>query len=172
MASRFSLPPKRWGSIPRLCVNSPGRAWTPPHPRAARRCDISPARIARCPQEVSHFRAAVIENPRAPVGMLAQARIVVLVKVRAVEERQAVGVGGKVRRHPVQDHADPVLVAVIDEIHEVFRSAVAAGGREVAHGLITPRFIQRMLHHRQQFDVRKALLRRRSPPVVRPVRDR
>ncbi len=90
--------------------------------------------------------------------MLAQARVCMLVKVRAVEIRQAMGIGGKVRRHPIQDHADPVLVAVIDEIHEVLRRAVAAGRREVTDGLIAPGFIQRMLHDGQQLDVREAHL--------------
>ncbi len=88
--------------------------------------------------------------------MLAQARILVLVKVRAVEKRQAVGVGREMRRYPVQDHADPVLVQVIHEVHEIFRRAVPAGGREIARRLVAPRFIEWMLHHRQQLHVREA----------------
>ena len=36
-------------------------------------------------------------------------RIGVLVEVRAVEFRQAVRVRREMRRHPVQNHADPVL---------------------------------------------------------------
>ena len=62
------------------------------------------------------------------------------------------------RRHPIQNHADPALVQVIDEVHEIFRRAVAAGGREIPRGLVAPGFIQRMLHHRHQFHMRKAHL--------------
>ena len=57
--------------------------------------------------------------------MLALARIGVLVERGAVEVRQAVRVLGKVRRHPVDDHADARLVAAIDEVHEVLRRAEA-----------------------------------------------
>ena len=68
------------------------------------------------------------------------------------------GISGKVGRHPIQDHADAVLVTVIDKIHEVLGRAVAAGGREVTDGLIPPGFIQRMLHDGQQLEVREAHL--------------
>ncbi len=53
--------------------------------------------------------------------MLAQARVFVLVERGAVEAGQGVGVAGKVRRHPVEDHADALLVQVVDEIAEVVR---------------------------------------------------
>ena len=39
--------------------------------------------------------------------MHAEARIFVLVEVRAVEVNEAVLVGGEVRRRPVEDHAEP-----------------------------------------------------------------
>ena len=48
---------------------------------------------------------------RAPVAVLALARIGVLVEGRAVELPQAVAVAGEMGRHPVEDHADAVLVA-------------------------------------------------------------
>ena len=60
------------------------------------------------------------------------------------------------RRHPVEDHADAVLVQVIDEVHEILRRAVASGRREVAGRLVAPRAVERMLHDRQQLDVREA----------------
>ena len=53
--------------------------------------------------------------------MVALARVGVLVQVRAVEEAQPVRVPGEVRRHPVEHHADAVLVQHIDEMHEVLR---------------------------------------------------
>ena len=51
--------------------------------------------------------------------MLAAARIGVFIQGRAVETRQAVGILGKVGRYPVQQYADPVLMAHIHEIAKV-----------------------------------------------------
>ena len=60
------------------------------------------------------------------------------VKRGAVELPQAVAVAGEMGRHPVQNHADVVLVADIDEIHEILGRAVAAGDGVVADGLVAP----------------------------------
>ena len=46
----------------------------------------------------------------------------------------------------------------VDEVAEVVRRAEAAGRREEADHLIAPRAGERMLHHRQQLDVRVAHL--------------
>ena len=81
-----------------------------------------------------------------------------LVERRAVELPQAVAVAGEMGRHPVQHHADAVLVAEVDEVHEILRRAVAAGGRVVAHRLVAPTGRERMLADRQQLDVRVAHL--------------
>ena len=62
------------------------------------------------------------------------------------------------RGHPVEDHADAVLVQVVDQIHEVLRRAVARGRREIAGRLISPGTEERMLHHRKEFDVGEAHL--------------
>ena len=53
-------------------------------------------------------------------------------------------------------HAEAGLMAAVDEIHEVLRRAEARSGRVVADHLIAPRTGERMLHHRQQFQVRVA----------------
>ena len=50
----------------------------------------------------------IVEDQRAPVGVLAQARVGVLVEVGAVEVAQAVRVFGEVGGHPVEEHADAV----------------------------------------------------------------
>ena len=105
-----------------------------------------------------HFVAAVVEDQRAPVGMLAQARIGVLVEMRAVELGQAVGVVGEVGRRPIENHAQALLMAAIHEVHEVGGRAVAAGGGEIADGLVAPGAVEGMLHDGQQLDVREAHL--------------
>ena len=51
-------------------------------------------------QERPHFIAAEVEDQRAPVAVLAQARIFVLIQRRAVEKREPMRVFGKVRRAP------------------------------------------------------------------------
>jgi hypothetical protein len=63
-----------------------------------------------------------------------------------------------VRRHPVEEHADPALVQSVDEILEVVRRAEAARRREVAGHLIAPRGIVGVLHDRQELDVGEAHL--------------
>ena len=85
--------------------------------------------------------------------MEALARIGVLVKMRAVEIGQSVFVGREVRRHPVEDDADAVLVQVVDQVHEVLRRAEARSGSEVAGGLVSPGAVEGMLHHGQELDV-------------------
>ena len=86
------------------------------------------------------------------------ARVGVFVEMRAVEVGQAVPVGREVRRHPVENHADAVLVQVVDQVHEILRRAVARRGSEVAGGLVSPGTVERMLHDRQELDVGEAHL--------------
>jgi len=109
-------------------------------------------------QEVAHLIAGVVEDVRAPVRVLALARVGVLVEVRAVEIAQGVPVFGEVGRHPVEDDADAVLMALVNQVHQVVRRPVAAGGGEVAGHLVAPRHIERVLGDGHQLDVRVAHL--------------
>ncbi len=52
----------------------------------------------------------------------------------------------------------PLRMALVDERTEVVGRAVAARRREVPGDLIAPRPLERMLHHRQQLDVREPVL--------------
>ena len=72
-------------------------------------------------QEVADLVAAVVEDLGAPFAVFAQARIRMLVQRRSVEAGQAVGIAGKMPRHPVEDHAEPCPMARVDERHEVVR---------------------------------------------------
>ena len=107
-------------------------------------------------QEVLHLVAAVVEDLRAPVAVLAQARVGVFVQRRAVELGETMRVLRKMRGHPVEDHADAGLVALVDEGHEFLRRAVARSRRVVAHHLVAPRAIERMLGDAHELDVRVA----------------
>ena len=107
-------------------------------------------------EEVPHLGAPEVEDERAPVGMRAAPRVGVLVEVRPVEAGERPVVAREVRGHPVEDHADAALVEPVDEVAEVVGRAEARGGRVVAGHLVAPRARERMLHHRQQLDVREA----------------
>ena len=72
-------------------------------------------------EEVPHLVARVVEDERAPVRMLAEPRVEVLVEGRAVEPSERPLVAREVRGHPVDDHADAALVQVVDEPAEVVR---------------------------------------------------
>jgi hypothetical protein len=51
--------------------------------------------------------------------MLALARVGVLVEMGAVEPGERMRVLREVAGHPVEDHADAVGVALVDEFHQV-----------------------------------------------------
>ena len=107
-------------------------------------------------QIVLDFVAAVVVDQRAPIGMRALARIGVFVEMRAVEHAEAMGVAREMRGSPVEKDAEAGLMAAVDEFHELGGRAVAAGGGEVAEGLIAPGAVVGMLHDGEQLDVRVA----------------
>ena len=67
-------------------------------------------------EEVLHLRAAEVEHVRAPVRLVAAARVGVLVQRLAVEACERERVAREVGRHPVEDHADARLVQPVDEV--------------------------------------------------------
>ena len=122
------------------------------HPQAVDVVLVEPEERVR-KEEVRHLPASVVEDQRPPVAVFPHARVGVLVEVGPVEPRQPVGVAGEVRRHPVDDHSDPFPVAPIDELHELVRGAVSGRRGEVPEHLVSPRTVERMFRHREEFDV-------------------
>ena len=117
-------------------------------------------------QEAADLGAPVVEDERAPVAVLALPRIGMLEERGAVEPGEPVGVLGEVARHPVEDDADVVLMARVDERLEVRGRPEAARRREEARDLVAPRRRVGMLHDRQELDVRVAhVLDVRDEPV-------
>jgi hypothetical protein len=88
--------------------------------------------------------------------VLALPGVGMFVQRRAVEPREAVLVLRKMTRHPVEDDAQARAMAGVHEQLEVLRRPEAAGRREESEHLIAPRPGERMLHDRQQLDVREA----------------
>ena len=72
-----------------------------------------------------HFGAAQVVDQRVPILVETFQRVGIFVQRGAVKLRQAVGIRGKVRRHPIEDHADIGLMQCIDEIGEILRRAKA-----------------------------------------------
>ena len=110
--------------------------------------------------------------------MRAAARVLVLVQRGAVEPAERELVAREVRRHPVQDHADPGLVERVDERPEVVGLAHRRDrGVEAGH-LIAPGAGERVVHDRHELDVREAelvgvgdeLLRELLPAEAQPPR--
>src|SRR5262245_3767290 len=97
-------------------------------------------------QEVRDLAATIVEYERAPVGMLALARVGVLIEVRAVEVGKSVRITREVRWHPVENDPHAAPVEIVHEGHEIPRATEATRGREIADGLIAPRAVKRMLH--------------------------
>ena len=91
-------------------------------------------------EEVAHLRAAVVEDQRAPVGVLAEPRVVVLVQRGAVEAAQREVVLRESAPAPSRgSRRCPRWWQRVDEEAEVVRRAVARRRREVADDLIAPR---------------------------------
>ena len=105
-------------------------------------------------EKIAHLVAAVIEDERAPILVLALARIHVLVKIGAIELGQRVRILRKMRRHPVHDHADTGLMTFVDEMAEIIGRTEPAGRCVIMCDLIPPGTLERMLGNRQQFNVR------------------
>ena len=107
-------------------------------------------------EEIPNLVPPVVEDERAPVWMRASAWILVLVEGGAVEAGEREVVAREVRGHPVEDHAEAVLMEPVDEGTEVVRRTEPRRRREVPGDLVAPRSAEWMLHHRHQLDVREA----------------
>ena len=112
----------------------------------------------RTDEELPHLLAAVIEDQRVPVRVVPLPRVGVLVQAGPVEPGQAVGVGGEVGRHPVDDDPQPPPVQFVHEVHEVVRGPEPAGRGEVAGRLVAPTAVERVLGDRHQLHVGEAVL--------------
>ena len=104
-------------------------------------------------EEGLDFRPAVVEIHRVPFLVFCQHGVARFIARFAIEMAQAVGVAAKMPRYPVEDDADAVAVAEVDEVHEVFRAAIAAGRREIPRPLVAPGTIEGIFAQRHELDV-------------------
>jgi hypothetical protein len=130
-------------------------------------------------QEVPDLVAPVVEHQRAPVPVLTQAGVGVLVQRRAVEARQRPVVLGEVPGDPVDEDPDARLVQPVNQIAEIVGRPVPCRRRVEPRHLITPGAGERVLRNREELDVGEAevgevlrqslgrlAVRQRPPPAV------
>ncbi len=106
-------------------------------------------------QKTLDLVTSVVEHESVPVRLLGLSRIGVLIKMRAVEITESGFVLRKMRGNPIQDDADPVLMKVVDQIHEIGWRAEPARRSKVTDYLISPRTIEGMFHNGHKLDMRK-----------------
>ncbi len=76
-----------------------------------------------------------------------------LVERRAIEIGEAEFVGREMRRHPVEDDAEPGFVGGIDQPRKTGRIAEARRGGKETRGLVAPARIEGMLGDGQEFEM-------------------
>ncbi len=159
MASRFSRPPKRLGThSPSLAaVVAVEHGGHRIHAQAVDAESLDPVqRVAH--KVVADLGAAIVVDQRVPVLMEALARVGVFVEVACRRTGQAVRVGWEMRRHPVEDHAQPGVVGRVGEGAEILRRAEARRRRVQPGGLVAPGAVEGVLLDRHQLDVGEAEL--------------
>src|SRR5438552_2683462 len=122
------------------------------HPQAVDVKLVEPEERIR-DEKIADFISSEVKNERAPIRLLALARVHVLVKIGAIEFGQTMRVFREMRRHPIHDHANTSLMTAVDKMAELVRFSEATGGRIIVCYLITPGTFEGMLRHWHQFDV-------------------
>ena len=89
-------------------------------------------------QKATHLRFAEIVDERVPIAVYALARIGVLVERGAIEPREPMCVGRKMRWDPIEQYAESRRVTALDETTKAGGIAVTRSGCVQADGLVTP----------------------------------
>ena len=106
-------------------------------------------------QEIPHLTTTEVVDQRVPIRVVALARILVLVERAAIETGEPMRVSREMRRHPIEQHTKPHRMGSRHEATQRRRIAMTRGRRIKTDGLIAPRAVERMLGHRQEFEVRE-----------------
>ena len=89
-------------------------------------------------EEIRHLGAPPVVDEGIPILVKALARVGVFVKVCAIETRQPVRIGRKMRRNPIHNHANARRVATLHQPHQSIQRTKARGRRIQANRLIAP----------------------------------
>ena len=107
-------------------------------------------------QEVADLVPPVVEHQGAPVRVLAQARVGVLIQRRAVKAGQRPVVLGEVPGDPVDQDPDARLVQPVDQVAEIIGRPEPGRRRVVPRHLVPPGAGERVLGDREELDVGEA----------------
>ena len=72
-------------------------------------------------QEITNFITPVIKDQCSPIGMKTLPRVFMLIETCTVELCQPMSILGEVRRDPIDQHPNPGLMTVVDEITKIIR---------------------------------------------------
>ena len=104
-------------------------------------------------QEAGDLISAVVEDIGAPLLVLADPPVLILIAAGAVKAAQTVRVLGEVSRYPVEDNADALLVSAVNKIHQILRLAVTGGSGIVAGHLVAPAAVEGEFGEGHKLDV-------------------
>ena len=103
-------------------------------------------------QEIANLRTFEIEV-QAPIRLVERLpRIVRLIEPCAVESAQSVQISAEMRRIPVKNHSDPLLMKCIDKVPEVLAAPITGGRCKERFRLRTHRLILGIFKKREQLD--------------------
>ena len=105
-------------------------------------------------QKVSDFILPIIKYLGSPVRMLPLLRVGIFISRGTVKVGQSMDISGKMSRNPVQDHANLILMKVIDHPCKIFRRSITGSRCEIARHLISPGAIKRVFRNPHQFNMR------------------
>ena len=104
-------------------------------------------------QEGLYLRSSHVKASCSPSVMLHAVASLIFVKRTSVEFEKTVTVLREMRRHPIENHSDTRFMEAVDEVHEILGISEPRGRGEISAYLISPRSVERMLHHRQELNV-------------------
>src|SRR5678815_3956977 len=116
---------------------------------------VEPEQSARH-QEAAYFIPTVVKDVGLPVRMKPLSRICMLKQMGAVEIGESVRIRREVRRYPVENDSDSLLVQKVHQVHEVLRRTVARGWSKISRRLISPGSKEGMFHDGKQLDMGKS----------------
>ena len=76
-------------------------------------------------KEVGNLGTSKVKYKCAPVRMLSQPRVLMLIQTASVKSCKSKCILREVCRYPVKDNANTLVMHIIHEIHEILRSPVS-----------------------------------------------
>ena len=104
-------------------------------------------------QEVLDLILSVIKDFGSPVRMLSFARVCIFISCSTIELCQSMRIFWKMRRYPVKNHANLVLMAFVDQMCKILRCSITGSRCIISRYLISPGTIVWILGNPHQLNV-------------------